>query len=88
MLPEVKNGRLIRKRKHEPHKLRDIDPAFGEEYDDAKHGETLRAELKITGEFSARKELLPLSKITNVKLTLGIILDRLKRLCLKKQLQS
>ena len=31
MLPEVKNDRLIRKLKHEPHKLQDIDPAFGEE---------------------------------------------------------
>ena len=47
MQPEANNGRLIRKRKYKPHKLQDIDPAFGEEYDDVKHGETLRAELKI-----------------------------------------
>ena len=47
MLPEVKAGRLIRKRVHDPPKIQDVDPNFGEEYDDAKHGEILRAELDI-----------------------------------------
>ena len=47
MLPEAKVGKLIRKRVHDPPKLLDVDPDFGEEYDEAKHGDTLRAELKI-----------------------------------------
>ena len=47
MLPEVKAGRLIRKRHHDPPGLRGVDPSFGEEYDEAKHGKVLRDELKI-----------------------------------------
>ena len=42
LLLEVKAGRLIRKRRHDPPKLRDVDPNFGEEYDEAKHGKVLR----------------------------------------------
>ena len=38
LLPEVKAGRLIRKRRHEAPKLDDMDPNFGEEYDEATHG--------------------------------------------------
>ena len=30
-----------RKRLHDPPKLQAIDPDFGEEYDEAKHGDTL-----------------------------------------------
>ena len=45
MLPGVKDGRLIRKCLHEPPELQAIYPDFGEEYDEAKHGDTLRAEL-------------------------------------------
>ena len=47
MLPDVKKSRLICKRVHEAPDLQAIDPDFGEEYDEAKHGETLRAELNI-----------------------------------------
>ena len=47
MLPEVKDGRLLRKRKHNSPNLHDIDPDFGEVYDENKHGENLRAELAI-----------------------------------------
>ena len=47
MLPEVKNGRLICKRLQDPPKLQAIDPDFGEEYDEAKHGDTLQTELNI-----------------------------------------
>ena len=38
MLPEVKAGRLIRKRLHDPPKLQDVDPAFGVEFDEKMHG--------------------------------------------------
>ena len=47
MLPEVKYGHLLRKRKHSSPKLQDIEPDFGEVYYDNKHGETLRSELTI-----------------------------------------
>ena len=47
MLPEVKAGRLTRKRRHDPQEFRDVDPDFGEEYDETKHGKVLRDELKI-----------------------------------------
>ena len=47
MLPEVKNGQLIRKRLHDPPKLQAIDPDFEEDYDKVKHGDTLGAELNI-----------------------------------------
>ena len=47
MLPEVKVGRLICKRVHHPPKLQEIDPDFGEEYDEAKHGNILHTELDI-----------------------------------------
>ena len=48
MLPEVKNGRLVRKGLHDPPNLQDVDPDFGEEYIESKHDETLPAELLIT----------------------------------------
>ena len=48
MLPEVKAGRLIRKRRHAPPRLGDIDPEFGVEYDDKTHGAMLCSELKIS----------------------------------------
>ena len=48
MLPEVKAGRLIRKRRHDPPELRDVDPNFGEDYDEAKHGQLLKDELIIS----------------------------------------
>ena len=48
MLPEVKAGRLIRKRRHNPLKLQDIDPNFGEEFNEAKHGQMLKDELNIS----------------------------------------
>ena len=47
MLLEVKNGILVRKRLHGPPKLQALDPDVGEDYDEAKHGDTLRAELNI-----------------------------------------
>ena len=47
MLPDVKHGKLIRKRKHKPPSLQDIDPGFGEEYCEAKHGKILRDELNV-----------------------------------------
>ena len=47
MIPEVKAGRLLRKRKHDSPNLQDIDPDFGGEYYENKHGETLRSELTI-----------------------------------------
>ena len=47
MLPDVKEGRLICKRVHDPPKIQDVDPDFGEDYDEAKHGDILRAELVI-----------------------------------------
>ena len=46
--PEVKAGRLIRKRHNEDPKLDDVDPNFGEEYDEAKHGQMLKDELNIS----------------------------------------
>ena len=50
MLPSVKAGRLIRKRKHPAPSLSDIDPNFGVEYDESKHGDIIKADLlpKIT----------------------------------------
>jgi hypothetical protein len=47
MLPDVKSGRLVRKRLRDPPKLQDIDPDSGEEYNEAKNGDILRAELLI-----------------------------------------
>ena len=90
MLPDIKEGRLIRKRLHESPDLQAIDPGFGEDYDEAKHSETLRAELNLRisllsnapllllilrriGESLVRKEILPLSRITNVKTTRGML---------------
>jgi len=58
MLPDVKDGRLLRKRVHDPPKLQEIDPDFGEEYDEAKHGEILRAELNISHLTPMQKEIL------------------------------
>ena len=48
MLPEVKAGRLIRKRKHPAPPLTDIDPNFGVEYDDSKHSDLLRKHLDVS----------------------------------------
>ena len=58
MLPEVKNGRLIRKRLHDPPKLQALDPDFGEEYDEAKHGDTLRSELNIAHLTPSQRSML------------------------------
>ena len=48
LLPDVKAGHLIRKRKHAAPKLGDIDPSFGEEFVDGKHGKMLRKDLNIS----------------------------------------
>ena len=48
MLPEVKAGCLIRKRIHNPPKLQDIDPSFGVEFDEAKHGKVLKEWMNIS----------------------------------------
>ena len=48
MLPEVKAGRLIRKRIHNPPKLQDADPNFGVEFDEKIHGKVLKEELNIS----------------------------------------
>ena len=58
MLPDVKAGKLIRKRKHAPPKLHDVDPAFGEEYDETKHGRMLKEELNITHLTSFQQSVL------------------------------
>ena len=47
MLPEVKAGRLIRKRRHPAPPLTDIDPNFGVEYDESVHGSMLREHLDV-----------------------------------------
>ena len=48
MLPEVKYGRLLRKRKHNSPNLQGIDLDFGEVYEDNKYGEILRAGITIS----------------------------------------
>ncbi len=48
MLPEVKTGALIRKRKHPAPPLHDINPNFGVEYDEEKHGDMLRSDLDVS----------------------------------------
>ena len=48
MLPKLKSGHLIRKRVHNPPKLQDVDPDFGEDFDEAKHGKVLKDELNIS----------------------------------------
>ena len=58
LLPEVKAGRLIRKRLHTPPKLHGIDPAFGVEFDEMKHGQMLKDELKISHLTSAQQFIL------------------------------
>ena len=58
MLPEVKAGRLIRKRIHNPPKLQDIDPNFGVEYDESKHGKVLRETLNISHLSPAQQKIL------------------------------
>ena len=58
MLPEVKAGRLIRKRRHSPPGLRDVDPSFGEEFDEAKHGKVLRVELNVEHLTKLQQEIL------------------------------
>ena len=47
MRTEVKDGRLLRKHKHNSPNLQDIEPDFGEVHDENKHCETLCAELTI-----------------------------------------
>ena len=47
LLPDVKDGRSICKRLHNPPELKAIDPDFGEKYKEGKHGNTVRVELKI-----------------------------------------
>ena len=58
MLPDVKDGKLIRKRVHDPPKLQDVDPEFREEFDKAKHGNLLRAELNIAHLTKFQQEIL------------------------------
>ena len=58
ILPEVKDGRLLRKRKHNSPNLHDIDPDFGEVYDENKHGEILLAELTIAHITTVQKSVL------------------------------
>ena len=48
MLPEVKAGRLIRKREHVAPPLTDIDPNFGVKYDEEIHGVMLRNKLDFS----------------------------------------
>ena len=48
MLPEVKAGKLIRKRKYPAPPLTDIDPNFGVEYNEQTHDAMLRAELDVS----------------------------------------
>ena len=71
MLPEVKTGRLIRKRHHDPQGLRDVDPNFGEERDEAKHGKVLRYELKIEHLTEFQQEILTAVVKMSVRLILG-----------------
>ena len=47
MLPEVKAGRLIRKRRNVAPRLDDVDPTFEEEFNEAKHEQMLKDELNI-----------------------------------------
>ena len=58
MLPEIKAGRLIKKRRHEPPELCDVDPNFGEEYNEAKHGKMLHDELKTDHLTKFQQEIL------------------------------
>ena len=48
LLPEVKAGRLIRKRRHDAPRLDDLNPNFGEEFDEEKHGQMLKDELVVS----------------------------------------
>ena len=90
MLPEVKAGHLIRKRKYAAPPLVDIDPNFVVEYNEDIHGKMLCDELNVshlpssqqttltalsrdTGVSSAKKVLLYLSRIMNMKLILVMI---------------
>ena len=59
MLPDVEGGNLIRKRVHDPPKLTDIDPNFGEEYDEAKHGKILREEFRIAHLTEFQQSVIP-----------------------------
>ena len=58
MIPEVKDGRLLRKRKNNSPNLQDIDLDFGGVYDENKHGEILRAELTIAHITTFQKSVL------------------------------
>ena len=48
ILPEVKTGALIRKRKHIVTPLTDIDPTFGIEFDESLHGNMLHSDLDVS----------------------------------------
>ena len=48
MLPEVKAGKLIRKRKHAAPPIDNVDPNFGVPYNEAKHGDILRSALDLS----------------------------------------
>ena len=48
LLHDVDGGPILRKRRHLMPSLDDIDPAFNIAYDEQKHGEKLKKELKIS----------------------------------------
>ena len=58
LLPDPQAGTLLRKRVHSAPKLDDIDPTFGEPYDESLHGDTLRAELDIAHLEPAQQDAL------------------------------
>ena len=45
--PHGKGSRLVRKQKHPAPRLDDIDPDFGVDFDEDKHGNMLRSQLNI-----------------------------------------
>ena len=47
ILAEIHGGNILRKRLHPAPSLNDIDDAFHDVYDESKHGEKLRSQLKI-----------------------------------------
>ena len=58
MLPEVKVGHLLRKRKHPAPPLTDIDSNFGVEYNEELHGKMLHEELDISHVSSSQQLVL------------------------------
>ena len=48
LLHNIDGGTILRKRRHPAPNLDAIDPAFACSYDEAKHGERLKTELKIS----------------------------------------